>query len=199
MQNSQISFGTNIVFKNLNGYEKVIATCQKNIVSPFTADSIVKSHSAFTKEIKVCTAGGIITKDAQDKDFNVVMFHINPFNAKNFDFSKITAKIQEYIANDKPVEGFILGCKEAVDGSTQMFDNLERFLEQFHIPISRLKGSPAGADFVDIAYNGHNDELTVFSSSAGNLGKKLTLIDVPKLFDKIKIASTDHISIDTNA
>lgn len=196
MKNSNISFGTNIVFRNLNGFERTAAACQKSVDS-YTADSTVKAHSVFTKDIKVCTAGGIITRDPQEKDLNVVMFHINPFNAKNFDFQYITDKIKASIADGIPVEGFVLGCKKTVEGSAQMFDNLENFIGQFHIPISKLKGSPEGADFIDIAYNGYKDELTVFSTAAGRFSKKLTLDDIPKIFDEIKIAPIDHLSVDT--
>lgn len=194
----KISFGTNIVFRNLKGFEREIQTCQKSILGPYTADTIVKAHSAFTTDIKVCTAGGIITKDPQDKDLNVVLFHINPFIAKNFDFSKIADKIQENLKGSNLLEGFIVGCKDNVDGSFQMFDNFERFMSQFRIPITEFKGSTPGADFVDVAYNGYKDELTVYDSALGRWGKKLTLEDIPKMFDETKIASVDHLFLDIN-
>lgn len=195
-QNQNISFGINIVFRNHSGYQKIIGGFQNHAVNSFVADATVKADSAFTRGIKVCSAGGIVTKDLNGENKKVVMFHINPFDAKNFDFAKIAETIRKNIAGDIPVEGFLVGCQKGVEASEQMFDNLGKFLESLNIPVSKLKGASAGPEFVDIAYDASKDELSVFSSKAGMFGKNLKASNIPQVVNEVKLAPEDLLSVD---
>lgn len=192
MQNSPISFGTNIKFETRNNFINLVKDYNHSITSPLTAEGIVRSSQVYTPGITTCSAGGIIVKSEKEAGFDVVMFHIDPDNQSNVFFEPIKKAIYDKLNGCKPLQAFLLGSYTGIDNSPQMFANFEKFIKEMKIPLSKFKGSPL-YDKLHIAYDGNKDELTVFSSAVEKANQGFSLNEVVKHFEDVEISSDDKV------
>lgn len=200
MQNSSVnpvSFGMNIKFVDRADFALQVSTFKKSVDWPWTAKQIVRAPQVYTRGVASCTAGGIITKNKGEDCFDVVMFHIDPLKKTNNNFEEIQATIMKKLGNSKPVQAFIFGCKSGMDFSVKMFDNIESLIKSFQVPYSKLKGSVFGGGYVNGAYDGYNNELSIFSIAAEKLDRNngFNKEDISRIFDEIQVSQVDNISI----
>lgn len=194
MKNSQISFKSNIRITSLSNFSREIQKCPQEEITDWSIRQITKSTRSYTTGIRACTAGGILVKKG-DGAFDVVMFHMNPINALNFDFNKIEQTILERIGDNKPIQGFLLGSKRTIEYSVEMFGKLETFIkDKLKIPYTKFRGiSMAHADFANIAYDGTKDEWTIAGSMLNNIGntKKEAKELAQSGFDEVSLSQKD--------
>lgn len=205
MQDLQVSFGTNFKFTNSKGFARAKRGFSDNRVDrPWTKNQIIRASRAYTTNIKTCTAGGIVVKNNKQDCFDVVMFHIDPDNDTNKNFTAITETILKKLGKSNPMNAFLIGSKHGpldlsmYRKSIQMFNRFERFFNKLKIPYSKLKGTlDDGVIYVNVAYNGYKDDLTIYSSASLNPSKKFIDNDrVHKIFHEVKFLPTDTLSVD---
>lgn len=206
MRNSNVSpinFGTTIRFKSGVKFAETmnqIGTSGKvGSHWSWTAKDIVKAPQAYTLDVQTCTAGGILVKQQQSSDFDIVMFHINPDDKENYDFQGIKDAIYVKLAGAKPLQGFLLGCKRIYETSEDMFDSFERFMkDDLRIPYSKFKGTKdIDHGFIDVAYDGNIDELSVRASAIKDeFNNKFSIEKLPLIFDEIQRSPIDKVVID---
>lgn len=189
MQNSQISFTSNIKF--LKTSEFVFKTtghpAKYNVGYPWTAKEIIKEPFALTRGIEDCTAGGIT--DGKD----VVMFHLCP-KKENENFKIIENALLEKIDLKSPyLQGFLLGSKSCFKGSKQLFSKLSNFMEKHKIPFSFFKGHN-DTGLSNIAYFSKDDTWYISNNylhyedlNKTNIDKKLL-----KVFDEFSLCKEDE-------
>lgn len=201
MQNSQISFKSNIRITSLSNFSREIQKCPQEEITDWSIRQITKSTRSYTTGIRACTAGGILVKK-DDGAFDVVMFHMNPINALNFEFDKIEQTILKRIGDNKPVQGFLLGSKRTIDYSVEMFGKLETFIkDKLKVPYTKFRGiSMAHVDFANIAYDGTKNEWTIAGSMLSNIGniKKDAKELAQNGFDEVIISDMDKLIPETD-
>ncbi len=159
---------------------------------PWTIKQSVLSHSAFTTDILDCTVCGF-TDGRQ-----VLLNHICPTNPVNYNFKRISDFIKKKIDLTNPdLQGFILGAKlnnQATPFSGELFERFERFMEEFNIPYSKFKG---GLFENHCAYSSSKDEWLIgnclVTEGVKEIYKKPLQI-LERIFDEVKISSTDEVS-----
>lgn len=196
MKNSSVSFTSGIKFTNCKKFaDEVNSFVQfRRVDSPWTADEITRGPQVYTERVRSCVAGGILTQNPSTGVPDVVMYHLNPREQQNLDFEPIEKTFLEHLRGDKPLQGFILGCKKIYRGEDFIFDNLENFMKKLKIPYSKFKNMPY-LDEADIAYNGYKDRWTV--SVSGILGPKTEKFEpnVSEIFEGFKVSEKDHLIV----
>lgn len=192
MQNSQVSFKSNIKFMPNELFLKEVERFGqfKYVNYPGTSKEIVRSPYAATGGIKTCTAGGILVRNDKSKMFDVVMFHITPFEEANSNFKTIERVILDEVGFDQPIQGFLLGSKKIFKLSSDFFTKFETLMHKLNIPYSKFKGIPTGnADYVDLAYSARDDQWSVFASAINHINAD----EIVKNFDDVFISEKDKL------
>lgn len=197
MTNSQISFQSSILFiNNPKRFSFMIHGFSDSVNRPWTAKEIVRAPRVFTKDIRACTAGGIITKSSAESCLDVIMFHIDPGKPINFDLNLIEDTILEKLDINQPLHAFMVGAKsifgmnaKLFEDSEKVFENLEGFIKKLKIPYSKFKGSPPNSSYLNLAYNGFEDRITIFDSSLKKIDEQ-TIFDG---FDDVFVSEKDKL------
>lgn len=216
--NSTVNFTSRIeVINNSIDFTKRVKSCSA-IVNEWSYKDIIKAPQAGTMGIRSCTAGGIITKSKTGIGdmFNVVLFHINPRNKDNSNFTEIEKFILNKIGDDEAVEGFLIGSKTPITSeeylemvsensidedeqttnkyllqSTKMFENFDNLMKSLKIPYSKLQGLPIFGR-AHIFYSSDSDKWVVyakkFDNAEGNIKKSLQ-----QYFDDVFICEKDEL------
>lgn len=197
MQNSPISFKSKIRVTGLKNFSQEIEKCPQEEITDWSVGQIIKSTRSYTTGIRACTAGGILVKKDDSNAFDVVMFHMNPINALNFNFNEIEQTILERIGDNKPIQGFLLGSKKTIDYSVEMFNNLETFIkDKLKIPCTKFRGiSMAHVDFANIAYDGTKDEWLISATMLEDIGNVQRDVKTRVLsgFDEVVLSQKDTL------
>ena len=201
MQNTQVSFKSNIRFTNLNGFKRVVRDFPISVDRPWTAKEIIRAPYAWTAGVKDCTAGGILVGKDRKNITDVVMFHISPSDKDNSDFEIIKRAIMDKIGSDKPIQGFLLGGKKICQGSVEMFDNFEKLMKELKIPKTKFKGLPVGGHSAHIAYNAGRDEWVVAATAIEDINKKVFAktdlqSEIFSKFQKVVISKYDKLIVE---
>lgn len=196
MQNSKISFTSGIKITDSYGFfQEMRKFKSKTCVDwPWTANEIIKTSQGYTDRIKTCTAGGIITKNNQGNGLDVVMFHIDPDERKNFDFKTVEKTILDKLGEAKPLQGLLFGSKNLVESSVEMFDRFESFFkEKLGITYSKFKGIPLGGHSGGIGFNGEKDEWIISSTNIKTVVPDILKKEIPNYFNEIVISDKDQL------
>lgn len=195
--NNQINFTSTIKWTNGYGFKKELEKLSSKLLvnEPFTRKEIVRAKEAYSKDARICTAGGIVVKNKKG-EHEIVMFHLDPEDIKNLNIKRIIRTISKKIGKDKPVNAFLFGGKMMNAFSVKLFDGLESFIQKLGIPCTEFKGTPLDKSGFDLAFNGAENELTVRLTTVNFLDydffqKRL----VPKV-EKIVISPTDNVVLD---
>lgn len=190
----KVSFTSQIRLVSLDEFRKTVSAMNKTqrVGFPWSIKQSVLSDSAYTTDILDCTVCGF-TDGRQ-----VLLNHICPTNPVNFDFKRINDFIKKKIDLTNPdLQGFILGAKlnnRETPFSGEIFEKFEKIMETFNIPYSKFKG---GLFENHCAYSSSKDEWLI-----GNCLVREGLKDIYKkplqilerIFDEVKISSTDEVS-----
>jgi len=198
MQNSQISFTSRINFTTYpswyRGANRISGAL--SVHHPWTANEIIRASEAYTKDVRTCTAGGIITK-GDNTPLEVVMFHMSPVDEwpKNKDFGLFEKVISRKLRTSEPIQAFLLGSKKQRESefvsSLEMFNKIENFIQKLGIPYSKFKGLPLNGNWADIAYDGKKDQWLVHCSQLKR--------NPSAYFDEIQLCSKDELVLDLSA
>lgn len=189
-RNRQISFKSYISFENGEGFSNEINSFKQQVyvTSPWTAKEIVRTSQVFTDGVMDCVSGGIVLKK-KNGFREVVFFHIN----SEEDFNETRKTLLDKIGNDEPCHGFLLGSKEAFEGSVENFKNIENFITQeLKIPCTKFEGMPWGMKSAAIAYDGYKDKWTIFAGLL-NLSKENFLSNLKNYFKNTFVCNEDTL------
>lgn len=165
MQNSKISFTSGIkIHKDLFSYEKVLQSFSedKHILSDWTLAKTIRAKQLHTAEIKTCTAGGIVLKTPETKEYDMVMFHLCPPEEcapLHEDLNLIEKTFLDKIGNSSLVNAFLIGARNLdpyKNHSFRFFDKMETIIKKLNIPYTKFKGSEENMS-IKMAYDGKND------------------------------------------
>lgn len=164
---NNFSFGSSIKLTTRSGVLNEIIDFQHKptINYPWSIHQTLKAPQAYTDGIQDCTAGGILVGENKDNIKDVVMFHICPDTPDNKDFNLIKETLLKKIGNDTPIQGFLLGSRNAFKESAMMFSNLENFIKQtLKIPYTKMQGLKLVEkdNYADIAYDKIKNQWTIF-------------------------------------
>lgn len=160
---------------------------------PWTVNESVFSEQACTTGIIDCTSCIITDKK------NVLLLHLCPNNSANSNFSKIAEFIDNTLKNfSSKINAILVGSKSESfmlgdSRSTDLFNNLAKFLEERSIPSSKFQG---GKHLSNIAFDCKKDEmlLSVEDFEYGNiidLTKENLLNN--KVFEIVELRTLDEI------
>lgn len=203
MQNSNISFKSNIKVVPMDYFKKSADLIKNHVDSPWTAKQILKAEKAYTTEICDCSAGGIITGE------DVVMFHLNPTEDNLNDWSNIIETLKsKATAGNKILRGFLLGRNNSRD-SREVFKRLETYMKNQNIPYSKFERHKYIFADTNILYDASKDEWLITNKNLSNslLENAKVLKELPKeetqyklnqivekTFETIEIAPGDEFS-----
>ena len=192
MQNTQVSFKSNIRLASANRFAKEIAGMSlKNAVSsPWTAKEMVVGQKAYTTRIYDCLAGGIT--DGK----KVVMFHICPTYEENKDFSTIERTILENF-NEKTagLRGVIVGNKPEHAESNSLLENFRTFMKKNNIDFSLIRGVKKD-DESSILFDVNTDTWTITNTYLAREVKKGTKFlrgILERSFKEVNLSKNDKL------
>lgn len=192
MQNSQISFTSNIRLASTNRFAKEIEglSSKESVLFPWTANEMVTGTKAYTQKIYDCAAGGIT--DGK----KVLMFHLCPTFEQNADFKVIEKAILEKFGGKvEGLKGILMGNKSKFQASNDLFGNLKNFMEKNNIDFSMIKGIKKD-EYSSLSYDVKNDTWTITNDSiAAELKKGVKLLKavLERTFEGIKISKNDTL------
>lgn len=135
MQNSNISFTANIRLVTWKTYFNEVQKIgiKNGVNEPWTAKEIIKRPNAYTTDISICTAGGVL--DGSD----VTMHHIcpTPENIKN---SRKTLRVlsKKIGAINNEMSSLLVGSMEGLENN-KIFQSFSRFIKRRKIPCTKLQ------------------------------------------------------------
>lgn len=189
MQNSQISFTSNICFlpRHVFNY-KVGGIPEKNIVkAPWTYKGIVKERFSLNRGAEDCVAGGIT--DGKD----VVMFHFCKDEKTNTIQNIENALLEKIDLNSPYLQGLVLGSKQMFQNAVKLFDGVCEFMENHNIPYSKFKGHKHFGK-TDLAYSAVKDTWYLNNNAIDLTDLNNTNVEkrVLEVFDEFSLCKEDE-------
>ncbi len=187
---SNISFSSGIKFVQTGEFSRLAGNIREKyfVNYPWSAKQTVKGFSAYTRDVKDCTMGGIT--DGRD----VVMFHVSPNQRNISTFKDVEASILDKISLTNPeLQGFLLGSTSNNPMSQQLLKMFEDFMKKCKIKYSVLAGQDTMAN-TNVLYDSRKDDWVIASNLIDELlPKKLPPEEIAKkLFKDVSIAEFDE-------
>ncbi len=192
MNNTNISFKSNIRFIDRNTYNKLKKV--NYITFWHDAPNILKAKEFYSEGIKTCTAGGVINSQQEAAGFHILDDKINKKN-----FNTIITSLFESIK--KPNRALLIGSKELKDDvySIEQFKKFKQIFQKKIKNVSFFEQHMFENSQTHYHYDSRTDTWTLFSEYQkkpnGNHFQIKNLNRLKECFKNISIAEGDKLFI----